>query len=187
MNKLSFLPFPNLSTQRLLLRQLTIGDEKEIRVLRSDERILKYLIINKCNSLDEARQFIEKINNGIKANEWIYWAIIQETDKKLIGTFCIWHISEENSRAEIGYALHPDWQGKGIMKEAMDAVLEYGFKEMKLHSIEANVDPDNQPSIKLLEKKGFIKEAHFKENVFFNGSFLDSAIYSLLNPYEKEV
>ena len=187
MNKLSFLPFPNLSTQRLLLRQLTIGDEKEIMVLRSDERILKYLIINKCNSLDEARQFIEKINNGIKANEWIYWAITQETDKKLIGTFCIWHISEENSRAEIGYALHPDWQGKGIMKEAMDAVLEYGFKEMKLHSIEANVDPDNQPSIKLLEKKGFIKEAHFKENVFFNGSFLDSAIYSLLNPYEKEV
>ena len=73
------------------------------------------------------------------------------------------------------------------MKEAMDAVLEYGFKEMKLHSIEANVDPGNQPSIKLLEKKGFIKEAHFKENMFFNGSFLDSAIYSLLNPYEKEV
>jgi ribosomal-protein-alanine N-acetyltransferase len=164
MNKLIFQPFPKLSTERLLLRQLVMEDDKEIMLLRSDEQVLKYLIISKCNSVEEARLFIEKINTGISNNESIYWGICLREDSKLIGSFCIWHISEENSRAEIGYALHPRFQGKGIISEAMDAVLNYAA------------------SIKLLEKKGFLKEAHLKENVFFNGRFIDSAIYSLINP-----
>jgi ribosomal-protein-alanine N-acetyltransferase len=71
------------------------------------------------------------------------------------------------------------------MTEAMDIVLDYGFNIMQLHSIEANVDPGNIASIKLLEKNGFVKEAHFKENLFFNGKFLDTVIYSLINPAEK--
>ena len=71
------------------------------------------------------------------------------------------------------------------MNEAMDIVLDYGINIMQLHSIEANVDPGNTASIKLLEKKGFVKEAHFKENLFYNGKFLDTAIYSLINSAEK--
>jgi ribosomal-protein-alanine N-acetyltransferase len=63
----------------------------------------------------------------------------------------------------------------------MVAVMEYGFGTMKLHSLEANVNPDNKASIKLLERNNFIKEAHFKENYFYDERYLDSAIYSLLN------
>ena len=63
------------------------------------------------------------------------------------------------------------------MKEAVN----YGFQVMKLHSIEAIIDPDNHASAKVLEKNGFIKEAHLKENEFFDGRFLDSVIYSILN------
>ena len=81
-----------------------------------------------------------------------------------------------------GYALHPDQQGKGLMQEAMTAVLEYGFKIMKLHSIEANVNPNNLSSIKLLVRNNFVREAYYKENYFFDGKFYDSAIYSLLRP-----
>jgi ribosomal-protein-alanine N-acetyltransferase len=185
MKEVSFLPFPALSTRRLILRPLTLNDEQEIFELRSDKRVLQFLIISKCKNLDEAKQFIEMINDGINRSEWIYWAITEKGNDKLIGTFCIWHISKENSRAEIGYALHPDHQGKSIMTEAMDVVLDYGFNIMQLHSIEANVDPGNIASIKLLEKNGFVKEAHFKENLFFNGKFLDTVIYSLINPAEK--
>jgi ribosomal-protein-alanine N-acetyltransferase len=73
-----------------------------------------------------------------------------------------------------------DFQGKGIMQEAMSAVIKYGFEKMNLHSIEANVNPANESSIKLLERNDFIKEAYFKENYFYDGKFLDTAIYSLL-------
>jgi len=181
MNDLSFFPFPDLYTGRLVLRQLRPTDDKEIMVLRSNEKILQFLVIPKCNNLLEAKQFIDKINNSIKNNESIYWGITEKNDETLIGTICLWNISKENFRAEVGYALHPDFQRKGFMSEAMNVVLDYGFTKMELHSIEAHVHPDNQPSINLLQKKGFIEEALFKENVFFNGKFLDTVVYSRLN------
>ena len=77
--------------------------------------------------------------------------------------------------------LLPEYHGKGIVSEAVKEAVNYGFQVMKLHSIEAIIDPDNHASAKVLEKNGFIKEAHLKENEFFNGRFLDSVIYSILN------
>lgn len=116
----------------------------------------------------------------MKNNESIIWAITQKGDTKLIGTICFWNIIKEHYRAEIGYSLLYDFQGKGIMQEAMSAIIKYGFEKMNLHSIEANVNPANESSIKLLERNDFIKEAYFKENYFYDGKFLDTAIYSLL-------
>ncbi|MDQ6787925.1 MAG: GNAT family N-acetyltransferase, partial [Acidobacteriota bacterium] len=104
----------------------------------------------------------------------------------MIGTINFWKIKKENYRAEIGYMLDADYHGRGIMNEAIRAVLRFGFGEMNLHSVEANVNPDNAASIRLLEKNGFVREAYFKENYFFGGKFLDSAIYSLLAPRVKE-
>jgi ribosomal-protein-alanine N-acetyltransferase len=73
------------------------------------------------------------------------------------------------------------------MQEALLKVINYGFKVINLHSIEANVNPGNAASIKLLEKNKFVREAYFKENYFYNGKFLDTVIYSLLNAeHEKE-
>jgi ribosomal-protein-alanine N-acetyltransferase len=99
-----------------------------------------------------------------------------------MGTIGFWRIQKEHYRAEIGYLLHPSWQGKGIMREALKAVLDYGFQAMKLHSVEAHVNPSNASSIGLLEKCGFVREAYYRENYFYNGQFMDSAVYSLLAP-----
>lgn len=150
------MPFPNIITERLSLRQLKIEDENEIFVLRSDERVLKYLDIPIAKTIDDARNFIEKINNGIINNEWIYWGITLKNKTKLIGTICIWNISKDGLTADIGYVLHPDFQGRGIMREALIKVINYGFEIMKLKSIDADLDPNNFKSIKLLEKNGFL-------------------------------
>jgi ribosomal-protein-alanine N-acetyltransferase len=83
-------------------------------------------------------------------------------------------------RAEIGYAMKPEYWGNGYMYEALAKVINFGFNEFCLHSIEANVNPANASSIKLLEKLGFKKEAYFREDYLYNGKFLDTAIYSLL-------
>jgi ribosomal-protein-alanine N-acetyltransferase len=91
---------------------------------------------------------------------------------------------KEHYRGEVGYVLLPEYQGKGIMHEALGAVIAYGFDVMKLHSIEANTNPNNTPSHKLLERHGFVREAYFKENYYYNGKFLDSAIYSLITPHK---
>ena len=99
-----------------------------------------------------------------------------------MGTIAFWNIQKAHYRAEVGYALHPAHQGNGLMQEALLAVLVYGFNTMHLHSVEANVNPANTASIKLLERNGFVREGYFRENYFYNGRFLDSAIYALLAP-----
>lgn len=74
-----------------------------------------------------------------------------------------------------------EYQGKGIITEAIKEVVRYGFKVMKLHSIEAIIDTKNLDSEKVLQKNGFVKEAHLKENEYYEGRFLDTVIYSILN------
>lgn len=177
---LNFAPFPIIKTDKLLLRQVNKSDVNEVFFLRSDQRVLKFLDRVPAKSTDEALIFIEEINDLEKNNEAVTWAITLKEDTKLIGTISFWNIQKEHYRAEIGYVLHPDFYGKGIMQEAMTEVIKFGFQVMKLHSIEANTNPDNKASIKLLERNKFIREGYFRENYFFGGKFYDSVIYSLL-------
>jgi len=157
-------------------------DDEEIFFLRSDKEILRFLDRDPAKTIVEAREWMRMINEGIDNNEHIAWAIALKSDPKLIGTITFWNVQKEHYRAEIGYALHPQFQGQGIMQEAIAAVLDYGFNTVKLHSVEANVNPNNAASIHLLERNGFVREAYHRENYYYNGHFLDSAIYSLINP-----
>ncbi len=180
---LDFNPFPSLSTDRLILRRMSEEDDEEIFFLRSDKEMLQFLDRDPAKSIDEARQWINMINEGIDNNQYIAWAVALNNDPKLIGTITFWNIQKEHYRAEIGYALHTQFRGRGLMQEAMTAVLDYGFNTLNIHSVEANVNPGNAASIKLLERNGFVREAYHRENYYYNGHFLDSAIYSLINPF----
>lgn len=178
---LNFSPFPELKTERLLLRKLTSADSGEMFFLRSDDRVMQYIDREKTKSVEEAESFIQKINVSVDANETIMWAIALLTEPAvLIGTICYWRMHPEHYRAEVGYVLHPGYWNRGIMKEALLAVIGYGFETMNLHSIEAHINPENIASGKVLEKTGFEREAYFKENYFYRGRFLDTAIYSLV-------
>jgi ribosomal-protein-alanine N-acetyltransferase len=121
------------------------------------------------------------IDSKIDSNEGINWAITLKDNPKLIGIIGHYRIKPEHYRAEIGYMLLPEYQGKGIISEAVREAVKYGFNVMNLHSIEAIIAPENYSSAKVLEKNGFVKEAHLRENEFYEGRFLDTVIYSILN------
>lgn len=93
---MNFNPFPYLSTDRLHLRQLSRQDENETFILRSDERVLQYIDIPKAKTIDDAREFIDKINTYVLNNESILWAISLKNNTALIGTICFWNIDKEN-------------------------------------------------------------------------------------------
>lgn len=179
---INFNPFPELSTERLQLRQINNEDANELFLLRSDERVMSFIDRPRAKSIFDALEFIQKVNDSLTNNDGINWGIALKNDSKLIGTIGFWRIVKEHHRAEIGYLLHPDYHGKGIMQEAFATVIDYGFIIMRLHSVEANVNPDNAASIKLLERNKFTREGHLRENMYYDGKFLDSVIYSLLNP-----
>jgi [ribosomal protein S5]-alanine N-acetyltransferase len=148
----TFKPFPILTTERLTLRQLEINDEQEIFALRSDSEINKYLDRQTSNTIDDARNFINKVNENTNKSESLYWAITLRDKNILIGTICLFQFSDENYKCEIGYELLINFQGQGIMKEAVEKVIDYAFTIIKVKKIEAFLHKDNQSSIKLLEK-----------------------------------
>ncbi len=182
MLEINLTPFPVLPTASVLLRQLTPADAPAEFLLRSNPLILKYFDREPFVRIEEAEAFIARIQSALDSNSAITWSISLPDSEKHIGSIGFWRIDKVHHRAEIGYMLHPDYWQKGLMREIMPAVLHYAFSNLGLHSIEANVNLGNMASIRLLEKHGFVREAYYKENYFFRGKFLDSAMYSLLAP-----
>jgi ribosomal-protein-alanine N-acetyltransferase len=177
----NFNPFPNLETERLYLRRVVYEDVDEIFALRSDTEVMKYIPRPLVNNTEEALAHIAMIDEKIDSSEGINWAITLKGNPKLIGIIGHYKIKPENFRSEIGYMLLPEYHGRGIITEAIKETLNYGFKKMKLHSVEAIIDPENLASERVLQKCGFVKEAHLKENEYYDGRFIDTIIYSILN------
>ncbi len=177
----NFSPFPNIDTERMQLRRMTLADANEIYTLRSDKKITEYLDRDPPKSIEEIYDWLTKVDAEIDENRGISWGMYLKNESKLIGSIGLWRTVPEHHYAEIGYSLLNEYQRKGFMYEAMIASLRYGFNEMQLHRVEANINPLNIPSRAILEKAGFVKEAHFVENYYYNGYYTDSAIYSLLS------
>jgi ribosomal-protein-alanine N-acetyltransferase len=177
---INFHPFQNLETERLLLRRLDNSDINEVFALRSNSSTMQFIPRPLVQNDEEALAHITMINDKIDNNEGINWAITIKGNPKLIGIIGHYRIQPQNYRAEIGYMILPEFNGKGIVTEAIKVVVGYGFDEMKLNSIEAIIDPRNFASERVLQKNGFVKEAHILENEFFDGKFIDTVIYSLL-------
>ncbi len=92
---------------------------------------------------------------GIENQHAFYWVIVLKETNTVMGTICYWNLDFDATQAEMGYELHPKFQGKGIMREAALKVLEYGWNEMQLETIIAFTKLDNLKSISLLEKFNF--------------------------------
>ena len=158
MLNLNFEPFPILITERLILRALKQTDAFQLQQLRSDDIVNQFLYRPKSITVAEASAFIDKVNIGIVNHEWVYWAITEEDENKLVGTICLWNIEKEKRLAEIGYELSSSYQGKGLMKEAIPSVIDFGFNVIKLDVIVALVNPKNKRSITLLSGFHFLPD-----------------------------
>lgn len=182
MNKLPFNTFPYLETERLVLRK--IDKEKDLAdffVVRSDAEVMKYIPRKVATDSKEVVDLINAGNEGYERGEMLSLAIaLKETDT-FIGVVGFYRINWDNHRTEIGYILNPRHSGKGYVNEACNALIKFAFEEVGFHSLEAVIHPDNLKSIHVVEKLGFVKEAHFKENEVFNNEFIDTLVYSLLN------
>ncbi|MFA6085116.1 GNAT family N-acetyltransferase [Mucilaginibacter sp.] len=157
MLNLNFTPFPTITTQRLMLRQLQDDDVHELFALRTDESVNRFLDRPLPESLNDVREFIAKVNQITHDNEGLYWVITRKNEDKLLGTIGLRNFEPEQYQAEIGYELHPDYQGQGFMHEAITHVLAYGFGQLGLQAIMADTDPGNLRSIQILGRHGFVK------------------------------
>jgi ribosomal-protein-alanine N-acetyltransferase len=179
----NFQPFPVLHTERLTLRQLTDGNAGSLFVLRSNPDLMRYIPRPLAVTPEDALALVQRMSGLVERNEAINWGMFEKGTNRLIGTIGYVKFIPESYRAEVGYMLHQEYHGTGIMAEALRTVIDYGFKSFGLHVIEAIVHPDNIPSQKILEKHGFERAAYFKDYQFFDGRFIDSLVFWRLSPY----
>jgi ribosomal-protein-alanine N-acetyltransferase len=139
------------TSQRLLLRPIQESDAPEIFGLRSDKLVNKYLDRALTLHLEEAISFIRKI----RCSELYYWGICLKGELRLIGTICLWNFSADLKSAELGFELNPSFWAKGYMREAVDTVIGFAFRELDLRFIEAGTHSENKASQGLLLKSGF--------------------------------
>jgi ribosomal-protein-alanine N-acetyltransferase len=172
--------FPILHSSRISLLEYTINDAEELFQLRSNPIFLKYLGSPAMKDNSDAENKINFNLDCYKNHTGISWKICLKGSTKLIGYISFWRFMPEHFRAEIGYGINSQYQNKGFMKEACNLILSYGFKHLNIHSVLADVDKLNSPSIKLLESQGFRKEGVLRESFYFDGEFIDSIYYGLL-------
>jgi ribosomal-protein-alanine N-acetyltransferase len=177
----NFNPFPVIETQRLILRKPVPVDIPAWFKMRSNEENMRYIGRLPAKDISEVESLFQLVIADIEANKHIGWVVCEkENPAKFVGMIGFHRIKVEHHRAEVGYMIEQEFQGKGYGKESVQAIINYAFDTMHIHNIEADIDKDNIVSERLLQSLGFVKEGHFKESFYFEGTFIDSVIYSLL-------
>ena len=149
--------FLELHTKRLSLKRLLESDWQEISFLRSDPEVNKFVKRPSAQTQEEALAFIQKIDGFVNNEISYYWKITLINSQKMIGSICLWNFSEDRKTAEVGYDLHPDFQGKGVMSEALDRLIVFSGTQLNLNVLEAYTHGENEHSIRLLEGRGFTR------------------------------
>jgi ribosomal-protein-alanine N-acetyltransferase len=163
-----------IKTERLILKEINESHVEDILKIRSNEVVNQFVKRNSPKNNYDALQFILTIKGKTQNKQTVYFGISQKDQSNLIGTICLWNFSEDRKTAEVGYELLPEYHRKGIMSEALKAVLDYGFKDLYLQEIVAMTNKFNENSKGLLLKHDFVLEEGREDE-----GFPDNLVFSL--------
>ncbi|MEG4113063.1 MULTISPECIES: GNAT family protein [unclassified Microcoleus] len=181
MNLLDILAhLPTIETERLLLRKITLNDASDMFEYACNPEVSKYTMWSTHTSIEDTKYFLKSITKMYKRRELVDWGIVHKADKKFIGTCGFVEWSMTHSRAEIGYALSRNYWGEGYMSEAVNAVIEFGFREMLLNRILARCEVSNIASARVMEKVGMKLEGILRQHIFVKDRYWDLKLYSIL-------
>ncbi|WP_071645385.1 GNAT family N-acetyltransferase [Planococcus versutus] len=155
-------------------------DSADMFLYLSDKEVMKHMELEPFQTEKETLDEIGWYQKIFKESTGIRWGITHKENGRVIGSCGFFYTHPEHSRTEIGYELSKEYWGKGIVSEALEAIILYGFQHFQLERIEALVEPANSASSKLLEKNGFKQEGLLRHYEFTCGKFDDLYIYSRL-------
>lgn len=175
-----FARLPVLETPRLTLRKMTMRDAPDVYHYSRDEEVARHVLWEAHRSLWETQGYVRfllhQYRNGLPGS----WGIELKETGRVIGTIGYMNYAEEHRTAEIGYSLSREHWGKGLMTEALAAVIDESFRTLKLHRIEAMHFTDNPASGRVMEKCGMHHEGHMRERICCKGVFRDVEMWGIL-------
>jgi len=181
-----FKNLPCIETERLILRKLKVSDAKDIYEYAKNPQVSKYTMWHAHKSSTESASFLTYLTRNYRKGIPEAWGMLLKENNKIIGTCGFYKIDERCRNGEVGYAMGKDYWGKGLMTEALRAMLEFGFKKIGLHRIQANTKPGNKGSEKVLLKNGFKFEGLMRDSIFAKGQYHDLRVFSILEPEWKK-
>ena len=171
--------FPTLTTERLILREISDKDADAIYQILSNPAVIQYDTFELFQDIKQAHDLIAWFQSQIQAQNAIFWGITLIGRPEVIG-FCKCEIEIPEVRADLGYDLNADYWNRGIMTEAIGAVVDFAFRTLQIHRIEATASIENPASIKILEKVGFMREGVMRERCLMGGRYHDMQMLSIL-------
>ncbi len=172
---------PTLVGERVCLRTIEERDTEGLFRLFGDIEVVQWMSVPLLGDLDEARAMVKEIHDESEARRLFQWALVsRDQPSALLGTCTLASIEWSDERAEVGFALLRDARGRGLMSEALGLLVAHAFEDLGLHRLEADVDPRNVGSLKLLERHGFVREGVLRDRYVIRGERQDAVLLGLL-------
>jgi len=171
---------PTLETERLILRKMAPSDAEAVFAYASDPEVTRYVIWETHRSIEDSRAFLELESSKRESGGEPEWGIVYKGDHRFIGTCGIVSWDPDHARAELGYVLSRDYWGRGLMAEAVRAVISFGFQRMNLNRIEARCTAENAASARVMEKAGMTHEGTMRQREVIKGAYRDMELYAIL-------
>jgi [ribosomal protein S5]-alanine N-acetyltransferase len=171
---------PRLETPRLLLRKVRFKDLEDMHAYTSSQEATKYVPFPIHNTIEDTRKFIDYILEQYQINKKLLWGIQLKESQKFIGTIEFVTFDTTHNKAEIAYILSEDYWGNGMMSEAANEVIKFGFQTLNLTRIQARTFKENVGSQKVLKKIGMTCEGTLRKSMYLKGKYQDISIFSIL-------
>jgi len=172
--------FPSLTGRRAHLRGPRADDADALFTLFSDPEVMRYWSRPPMTVRAEAEGLIDEIVESFSTRAGFNWMVVQPEDDTVIGTVALFRFEPRHRRAEIGYSLRSDYWGQGLASEAVTVMLDWAIRTLGLHRVEADIDPRNEGSRKLLARLGFASEGVLRERYFVGDDVSDTELFGLL-------
>jgi RimJ/RimL family protein N-acetyltransferase len=169
-----------IRTERLTLRLHVAADVDDVHAYQSDPEVTRYQLYDPRTAEVITQKLVEWGAATTLKNNNDYLQLAIDLESRIIGSLYFVLKRIQDGVAEIGWALHRDYQGKGYAFEAASAVLELAFATLGLHRVAAELDPRNDASVALCLRLGMRHEAHFVEDMMFKGDWADTGVYAIL-------
>jgi RimJ/RimL family protein N-acetyltransferase len=171
---------PTIETSRLTIRLVTQEDLPALLEYNSDDAVTRYLPYASWRGMADAQEWLGRAQTRLAAREALQFVAVQRETGSVIGSCLLFHFDVPSRRGEIGYLLGRKHWGSGYMFEAMSALVDFAFAQMNLRRLEAEIDPRNTASARLLERLGFAHEGLLRERWDLKGELSDSSLYGML-------
>ena len=182
-----FEDLPELETERLLLRKMRLDDARAMFAYASDPEVTRYVLFETHRSIEDSEAFLRLAVEGYERGDFGGWGVVLKDSGAFVGTCGVdYGYAPEHARAELGYVLSREHWGKGLIPEAVRAVIRFGFGRMELNRIQARCMAENTASARVMEKAGMTYEGTLREYQLIKGAYRDMKFYSILRRERRQ-